>query len=153
MGGGAPHSKGAASVGPPSLPDSALRDGASRYLSNLLLVRDVTAARGARFVAVFQPVLHLHRHLKAGLPGPTFAVDGFHRTVMSQYSRIPESDKFEFHDLGSVFDQYYTEVPVLTRDITEETVFTDEAHLYDPGNEIVARELMRLLDGGGGSKD
>jgi len=52
---------------------------------------------------------------------------------------------FEFHDLGSLFDQYYTTVPVKDRDITDETVFVDVVHLYDPGNEIVARHLAALL--------
>ena len=134
------HSSGTTPAGSATLPESVLQEAAARYLSNLGLIRDLTTARGARFIAVFQPVAHLHRHLGPGLPSGTFAIDGFHRTVMAQFRY-----DFEFHDLGNVFDQYYATVPVLTRDITEATIFTDEVHLYDPGNEIVARELSKLI--------
>ena len=47
--------------------------------------------------------------------------------------------------LADVFDRYYATVPVMTRDITDATIFVDEVHLYDPGNEIVARELSGFI--------
>jgi hypothetical protein len=134
-------SGGAAPVASAVLLERVLQEGAARYLSNLGLIRDLTTARGARFIAVFQPVAHLHRHLAPGLPLDAFArVDEFHRTVMAQYAH-----DFEFHDLASVFDPYFASIPVRSPDITDATIFADELHLYDPGNEIVARELSRII--------
>jgi hypothetical protein len=130
---------GAAQVGPPTVPESVLQEGAARYLANLALIRDLATARGARFIAIFQPVAHLHRHLGRELPIP-FPIDGFHRTVLTKHRH-----DFELHDLGDVFDRYYATIPVVNPDITDSTIFVDQVHLYDPGNEIVARELARLI--------
>ena len=131
---------GAAPVVSASLPESVLQAGAATYLSALARMHDLTTARGARFIAVFQPAAQLHRHLGPAPPFEPVAIDRFHRAVMAQYAH-----DFEFHDLADVFDQYYATIPVLTRDITDATVFVDEVHLYDPGNEIVARELSRII--------
>ena len=68
-------------------------------------------------------------------------INRFHAAVMARYTH-----DFEFHDLGNVFDRYFATVPVMDRDITDETVFVDEVHLYDPGNEIVARHLSRAAE-------
>jgi len=128
------------------LPESTLQAGAARYLSNLARMRDLTTAGGARFVAVFQPVAQLHRHFGSVRPFENeddVVIDRFHKAVMASYAH-----DFEFHDLGNVFDQYFATVPVKDRDITDETVFVDEVHLYDPGNEIVARHLSGLLKKG-----
>ena len=127
-----------------TLPESRVRSGATRYLSDLARMHDLTTARGARFIAVFQPVAELHRHLGPEFSRPTRgtfeAFDSFHRAVLAQYAH-----DFEFHDLADVFDQYYATIPVLNPDITDATIFVDEVHLYDPGNEIVARELARIV--------
>ena len=130
-----------AAAGLPRLPESTLQAAAVKYLSNLARMRDLTAAGGARFIAVFQPVVQLHQHLGSKRPfGEDEVIDRFHRAVIAK--RTPD---FEFHDLGNVFDQYYATVPVLDGDITDETVFVDDVHLYDPGNELVARHLAGLL--------
>ena len=123
------------------LPEEVLQRGVARYLSNLTRMRDLTTAQGARFVAVFQPMAQLHRHF-----GPEAAffsfltIERFHRAAVKQ---IPAD--LDFHDLGNVFDQYYSAIPVVNPDITDQTVFTDRVHLYDPGNEIVARHLAQLI--------
>ncbi len=134
------NSSGAAPVGSATLPGHVWQEGVTRYLSNLALIHDLTTARGARFIAIFQPMAQLHRHLGPGLPSVTFANEDFHRAVMARVGR-----DFEFHDLGNVFDQYYDSIPVLNPDITDATIFVDDVHLYDPGNEIVARELSRFI--------
>jgi hypothetical protein len=134
------NSGGAAPVGSATLAGHVWQEGVTRYLANLALFHDLTKARGARFIAIFQPMAQLHRHLGPGLPAVTFANEEFHRAVMARVGH-----DFEFHDLGSLFDQYYDSIPVLNPDITDATIFVDDVHLYDPGNEIVARELSRLI--------
>jgi hypothetical protein len=130
-----------AGAGASRLPEGALRAGAARYLSSLARMRDLATAGGARFIAVFQPVAPLHRNLGSARPfADDVEMERFHQAVIAGYA----SD-FEFHDLGKVFDEYYAVVPVMNTDITDETVFVDEVHLYDPGNEIVARRLAALL--------
>ena len=123
------------------LPEEVLQQGVARYLSNLTRMRDLATARGARFVAVFQPMAQLHRHLG---PGAKFfsllTIERFHRAAVEQ---IPGD--LDFYDLGNVFDQYYAAIPVVNPDVTDQTVFTDPVHLYDPGNQIVARHLIRLI--------
>jgi hypothetical protein len=135
------HAGNAAAAGQATTPESVLEAGADLYLSNLARIRDLTTARGARFLAVFQPMAQLHRHLPPWRPSEAFAtINGFHRTVLTKYRH-----DFEFHDFGNLFDQYYATLPVLTDDVTDATIFLDDVHLYDPGNEIVARELAKLI--------
>jgi hypothetical protein len=125
----------------PPLPDSAIEASANRYLSNLARIHDMTMARDARFIAVFQPVALLHRHVLSPPPFEQFkVVERFHHAVVANGTR-----QFEFHDLGNVFDQYDERVPVRNPDITDDTVFVDDMHLADAGNERVARHLARLL--------
>ncbi len=123
------------------LSEGVLQAGGARYLSNLTRMRDLATAQGARFVAVFQPVAQLHRHLGPGPPIESFdVIERFHTAVLHQ-----PPQKLEFHDLGDVFDQYYGAIPIMNPDITDETVFIDQVHLYDPGNEVIARHLARLI--------
>lgn len=130
-----------ATTNSPRLPESTLQAAAARYLSNLARMHDLTTAGGARFIAVFQPIGQLHRHFRSKPPFDySEVVDRFHQAVMAKHAH-----DFEFHDLGSVFDQYYADIPVIGRDVTDETVFVDEVHVYDPGNEVVARHLSKLL--------
>ncbi len=127
--------------GPDPLSESALQAGVARYLSNLTRMNDLATAGGARFIAIFQPVAQLHRHLGPGPPIERFPViERFHRAVMA---RLPHD--LEFHDFGDVLDQHYAAIPIMNPDITDETVFVDDVHLYDPGNEVVARHLAALI--------
>jgi hypothetical protein len=135
------NARAAAPVESVTLPESLLHEGTARYLSNLALIRDLTTARGARFLSVVQPMAQLHRHLEPGLPlKARNTISEFHRRVLTT-----RGHDFELHDLGDVFDRYYAAIPVLSRDVTDATIFVDDVHLYDPGNEIVARELSRLI--------
>jgi hypothetical protein len=131
------------------LAENVVQEGAAKYLSNLLRMRNLAAAEGARFIAVFQPVAPLHRQVDPAFESNERGLfERFHKAVMKQYAR-----NFEFHDFAKVFDQYYARVPVMRRDVTDETVFIDEVHLYDPGNAIIARHLHKLIRSGRGAFD
>jgi hypothetical protein len=128
---------------PLHLSESVMQGAAAKYLSNLYRMRNLAEAEGARFIAVFQPVSRLHEHIR-----PEFESDDlekmeykrFHKAVFDRHSH-----DFEFVDLSSVFDQYFADIPAMDRDIDDKTVFIDTVHLYDPGNEIVARHLAKVI--------
>ena len=83
----------------------------------------------------------LHRHLGPGPPIDRFPViDRFHRAVVSRVRR-----DFEFHDLADVLDQYYPAIPIMNPDVTTDTVFIDDVHLYNAGSETIARHLAGLI--------
>lgn len=141
--GRAPRSAGEPSEPPAGFPEHELQAGAAQYLSNLTRMRNLATAEGARFIAVFQPISWLHQHVDPGFERDEVRREvfaRFHQAVMARYSHA-----FEFHDLASVFDQYYAAVPARRGDITDETVFVDQVHLHDPGNQIVAKHLFRLI--------
>lgn len=123
------------------LAESVLHAGVARYLSNLTRMSELATVEGTRFIALFQPVAQLHRHLG---PGPAIerfdVIERFHRAVVEQRPR-----DLAFHDLGDVFDQYYAAIPIMNPDIAAETVFIDQVHLYDPGNEVIARHLLGII--------
>jgi hypothetical protein len=134
-----PGTKGTSDGG--LVPESTVREGAARYLKNEARMRDMVAARGARFAAVFQPVSQLHQHVPPGSLRDNFQVIApFHRAVWAQYA-----GEFELYDESDAFDREFTSVPVITKDLTASTIFMDEVHLNDPGNEIMARHLVQLL--------
>jgi hypothetical protein len=122
------------------LPDTVMQQGAARYIANQVRMRDLVVAQGGRFVATFQPVAQLHRHLAANTIEPFDVIDRFHRAVTS---RLPRD--LDFHDLGDAFDRDYAVIPVVQPDITKSTVFIDQVHLYDPGNESIARHLADII--------
>jgi hypothetical protein len=113
----------------------------TRYLANLARMRDLVTANEGRFVAIFQPMRNLHRHVDPALLGPGDAHQRFRDEVVRRVSKV------EFYDLSSLFDRYFETVPVLAAgaDLADDTIFVDEVHLHDPGNAIVARELWRLI--------
>ncbi len=124
-------------------PTARLQAGAARYLSNLARMRDLTTA-GRR------PV---HRRLPAGCPAASaFRVEASVRGRRSDCS-ISRGRHGEIHARLRVSRLGECLRPGTTRpylswigDITDETVFVDEVHLYDPGNEIVARHLSRTAE-------
>ena len=58
---------------------------------------------------------------------------------------IDADHDLEFHDLGNVFDQHFAAIPTMNPDLSDDTIFVDSVHLYDPGNEIVARHLAGFI--------
>jgi len=115
---------------------------AARYLGNLAQMAALTRAAGGRFLAVFQPVAGLHRHVRATPSQLAEARAGFHSRVLQQ-----QPTGFELHDLASAFDQYFDAVPTAGDDVAPGSVFIDSVHLHDRGNEIAARHLLRLIAG------
>lgn len=120
--------------------DAAIDRAAERYAVNQQRMAAVARSVGARFISVFQPLAALHRHVTGPLAGPDEVAERFHRLALAGRSAALET-----HDLGRVFDDYLPVVPVASSDIDDATIFIDAGHLYDPGNEIVARHLLRLI--------
>lgn len=122
---------------------SVLNASVDRYLANLERMRDLVTAGGGRFVGVFQPLAGLHSHVERTFAADSDAKRRFHDAFIQK-----DLHHLEFDDLSAVFDRYYAAVPVLEHDIGKDTVFVDNAHLYDPGNSILARELWRIVCAG-----
>jgi hypothetical protein len=122
------------------VPDAAVVAAASRYSRNQARMATMTQAAGARFVSVFQPMASLHRRVSGPLAGPDAVAERFHELALAG-----RPTSFETYDMARVFDDYFTAVPTADPDMTDRTVFIDAAHFYDPGNEIVARHLLRLI--------
>ena len=129
------------------LPTPVLDDHVARYLFNLEIMRDVVGARGARFLAVYQPIIWLHDNGPESLPDPENVAPyrRFHDAVLERHD-----GRFELLDLGAVFDEYFEEVPYFdadgVEDIGDDAIFLDAVHLFDPGNEIVAQRIAGALD-------
>ena len=129
-----------------ALPKSVLDAAVSRYLRNQTRMHDLAVAAGARFISIFQPIAGLHRAVDPRFDPHDFLPTAvrFHRSVVDQWPR-----SLEFHDFGNVFDQHFTSVPVAIDDISDETVFVDQVHLYDPGNEIIAMHVLQSVRSSG----
>jgi lysophospholipase L1-like esterase len=127
--------------GPPL--DRAIVDAAARaYVGNLSRMAAVSRDAGARFVAVFQPVAALHRHVAADVFDPRDFIDtaAFHAAAVAG-----KRADLELIDLAAMFDDELASVPVDQDTPTAETIFVDEVHVTDRGNELIARRLWREL--------
>jgi lysophospholipase L1-like esterase len=123
--------------------DRAIVDAAARaYAGNLSRMAAVSRDFGARFVAVFQPIAGLHRHVAVEDFDPRDFADtaAFHRTALE----VKRTD-LEFLDLAAMFDDELATIPVDLDDLTDQTIFVDEVHVTDRGNEMIARRLLREL--------
>ncbi|MFQ5416060.1 MAG: hypothetical protein ACE5FL_03315 [Myxococcota bacterium] len=116
------------------------------YAYNHQVMHDILRVRGARFVGVFQPILSMHRGVpeshKKAVRIPIY--QKFHALAMGEYR-----PSFEFHDLSTYFDSLFDAVPSAAvnrgEEVVAETVFIDDAHLHDAGNELIAREIVSRL--------
>ena len=123
--------------------DPAIVGAAARaYVGNLSRMAAVSRDAGARFIAVFQPIAGLHRHVAADDFDPRDFADtvAFHRTAMS----IKRAD-LELWDFAAMFDDQLATIPVDRDDLTDQTIFVDEVHVTDRGNEMIARRMLREL--------
>ena len=124
----------------PPVPASRLANAAERYALNQQRMADVSRSVGAQFISVFQPLAALHRHVNGRFAGPDEVAETFHRLALAN-----RSSGYQSYDMGRVFDAYFPAVPAGDDGIRDDTVFIDAGHLYDPGNEVVARHLLQLI--------
>jgi len=117
---------------------------AGNYVKNLSLMRTLTQERNIKIIFIFQPYLFAHQNKGQCLQ------EYFHKYKSINAEKINFINKFHeivinkaatlgrFYDFYTLFDQYYQDIP-------GGKIFGDEVHLYDRGNEIVAREIIPLL--------
>lgn len=123
--------------------DPPIIDAAARvYVGNLSRMAAVSRDAGARFIAVFQPIAGLHRHVAAEHFDPRDVADAtaFHRAALAH-----KRDDLELWDFAAMFDDELEAVPVDQDDLTDQTIFVDEVHVTDRGNEMIARRMLREL--------
>ena len=126
----------------PGLDRAIVRQAAHAYVGNLSRMAAISRDAGARFVAVFQPVAGLHRHVSKADFDPRDFVD----TVAFLHEAIAaKRQDLEFLDFSAVFDDEFAKVPVDEDELTDETIFVDEVHVTDRGNAIIARRLLQAL--------
>ena len=124
----------------PSAPDDRIAASVARYRRNVERMAAIAPAIGAEFISVFQPIAGLHRRTPAEWRQPDPDLTRFHAQAVAQ----PRS--FRLLDLGRVFDEHFSEVPVTEGEIDEATIFLDAEHFHDRGNEIVAAHIGALLE-------
>ena len=115
---------------------------ASRYVTHLVRMHDLTTASGGRFVAIFQPMVQLHHKQDV----PIRDLDGLETFHAAALRDMPAH--LEFHDFGRLFDRLLPVVRIEEGDVTDETVFVDPVHLHDRGNAMLAQALWEALAGG-----
>lgn len=123
-----------------------MQRGAARYVANLTRMRDLVAASGGRFVAVFQPMAQLHRTLDVPFVGVP-QLDAFHGTVVKT---VPAD--LEFYDFARLFDGLLPVVHINEGELTPDTVFVDDVHVHDRGNALVAEALWSRIQAGAPEK-
>jgi hypothetical protein len=124
---------------PKPVPEKRLEEAAQRYAINRQRMSDVSKSIGARFISVFQPLAALHRHVPEGSTAANPDAESFHSRAIEKQAGV------ESYDLGRVFDEFFPSIPVGVPAIEDNTIFVDDGHLYDPGNALLARELLKLI--------
>lgn len=124
----------------PPVPDARIADAANRLAINHVRMSAIAASVGARFMSVFQPMAPLHEHIEQQRRDRDPAAELFHRHVTERLAPAAE-----FHDMSRVFDARFSVIPIAVPAIEDDTVFVDNAHLYDAGNRIVAEELLKRV--------
>jgi hypothetical protein len=123
----------------PQVPEARVAAAANRYSLNRERMSDVSRAVGARFISVFQPFAGLHQNVPRAFADADPSAELFHKLAAAKPSSV------EAYDMSNVFDQFFAKVPVNDPSIEDDTIFVDNDHLYDPGNQIVARQLVKLI--------
>lgn len=112
------------------------------YLSMIRLMQDLCTQRGCRFMAVWQPSFFLHDHVSTeGLRAMKYQKNARFAAFLKEVrSSAVASLSPKIYDFGDLFDPYFALV-------APGEVFVDYVHLNDRGNQIVAAELIKLLEG------
>lgn len=133
----------------PSVSDEQIKPHAANYIANLEVMRDLCRSRGARFLPVIQPISHLHKTAEVD-PGDerTRATRDFFGRFRDSVRRQSPPD-LPLLDLGSFFDRHFDRLPIRKDEpeLTPDLVLADRVHLTDRGNEMVAIEIWRVLQG------
>jgi hypothetical protein len=118
------------------VPDELIERTAARYVRNEQLMHDLSTAHGARFVGVFQPISVLHKGVPEDLrnPGRRVTYQKFHDDVFKR-----GCSACEYVDFSDFFDK-----PGSAR-YHEDTLFVDEVHVNDHGNELIAQGILHAL--------
>ncbi len=126
----------------PPMSDEMIDKVVDTYIFNLSLMNDLAKARGARFIAILQPIraLHLHVEERYLAPAKVSEYQRFHRLTLEKYRPT-----FEFHDFSKIFDAHYAHVQSGEAEYHPDNIFADEVHLYDKGNAIIAGEILKRL--------
>jgi hypothetical protein len=124
------------------IPDEGVAAAARQYRINQQRMSTIASAAGARFISVFQPVASMHRNVP-----PQFREgdEGEQGRRFYRFFKDAGPVEYEFHDLSNFFDSRFALVPAGEPTGPEQPIFVDDVHLYDRGNEIVARQLWALV--------
>jgi hypothetical protein len=125
---------------------SAVETAADRFALNQMVMRAIADGRKIRFVTVIQPMLRTHKNVSASDRNADQDIWLFEHAVR----RVMSTDYCKEHcvDYSNLFDADFGEVPVLRQKETRDPktlIFIDPVHLFDSGNEYVARRLLRDL--------
>jgi hypothetical protein len=131
----------------PAVPAPRLAEAASRYARNHLRMAAVARSVGARFIAAFQPLATLHHNIDPRLKDADTAAAAFFDLAREQLG----ADVTPL-DMTRVFDEHFSTIPVGVPTIEDDTIFVDNGHLYDRGNEIVAQHLWKAVRGPAGTQ-
>lgn len=116
--------------------DDKIAAAAQRYIANITRAHVVATAIGARYVAVFQPHVSLHRAAVRD-DAASQPMIRYHRAV----GELPMPG-VEFFDFSNVFDRLQNP---LVDERSGQAYFADDVHLHDAGNAAIARELLTVM--------
>jgi hypothetical protein len=123
------------------IPDEGVTAAVGQYRANHERMALVSAAIGARFISVFQPVASLHRHVPEEFREEDAPSIRFHRVLTSAGA----APAYEFHDLATYFDGQMPSVPAGEPVGGAQPIFADDVHLFDRGNEMIAKRLLEIV--------
>jgi lysophospholipase L1-like esterase len=118
------------------------------FLQNETTMRQLSTARGAIHVLVIQPSYGLHATSEASLRSQTQEQYDFRRAVIAEVLKSDFCKQYCF-DLSAVFDKFggATHIDENVGTHYRPRIFINDVHTTDQGNEVIARELARLLAG------
>jgi len=129
-----------------AMPEVYIRQAADSYVRNLNYMHALTISIGGDFLAVYQPARRLHQNVPAEFR------DAFRTPAYTTFLNIlldHPGITFDSLNLTSFFDEMFSQVPCFDpstpADLDENTIFVDGGHLYDAGNRIIAREILRHI--------
>jgi lysophospholipase L1-like esterase len=118
----------------------ALAAAVAAYRSNHRKMASIVNGFGGRFISIFQPIASVHRNVPESFREEDAMSIRFHELVASA-----PADGYEWHDFGRFFDSLFEHVPAGEPVGGEQPIFVDDVHLFDRGNELIARRLLEII--------